>query len=216
MAKTAVDRGLEHRLEQIGQSAKPVQTEDIAAVVEAVMQSLSGDVSLAEFRLYHELENLADYIQSAKREIAALRPDDIRSRDIPMATDELDAVVDATAEATGTILDAAESLERVAASLEEQSGEEVRTIATRIYEACNFQDITGQRITKVVRTLKHIESKIVALLTAFGELKSVTPASVAEAASSPSGDERNLLHGPQLPDAAKGQDEIDAIFANLK
>src|SRR5579863_10359433 len=212
MAKTA-NRGLEHQLEQIDQSAKPVQTEDIAAVVEAVMQSLSGDVSLAEFRLYHEIENLADYIQSAKREIAAIRPDDIRSRDIPMATDELDAVVDATAEATGAILDAAESLERVAASLDERSGEEVRTIATGIYEACNFQDITGQRITKVVRTLKHIESKIDALLTAFGELKSVPTAPAAEETAPPPSDEHNLLHGPQLPDEAKRQDEIDAIFA---
>jgi len=216
MTKTAVNRTLESKLEQIGDSAQPVQTDDIAAVVEAVMQSLSGDVSLAEFRLYQELENLADYIQSAKREIAAIRPDDIRSRDIPMATDELDAVVDATAEATGAILDAAESLERVAASLEEQSGEEVRIIATRIYEACNFQDITGQRITKVVRTLKHIEGKVDALLTAFGELKTAAPATTAPEGAPPPGDDRSLLHGPQLPDEAKRQDEIDAIFANLK
>jgi chemotaxis protein CheZ len=216
MAKPAVNRTIERKLENIIASAPPAPTEDIAAVVEAVMQSLSGDVSLAEFRLYRELEHLADYIQSAKREIAAIRPDDIRHRDIPMATDELDAVVGATAEATGTILDAAESLECIAASIGEPAGEEVRTIATRIYEACNFQDITGQRITKVVRTLKHIEGKIDALLTAFGELKSTPTVVPAPEEVLPPGDDRNLLHGPQLPEEAKRQDEIDAIFANLK
>ncbi|HUK08662.1 MAG TPA: protein phosphatase CheZ [Stellaceae bacterium] len=214
MAKSAANRALEHKLEQIGGSAPGLQPEDIATVVEAVMQSLSGDVSLAEFRLYRELENLADYIQSAKREIAAIRPDDIRHRDIPMATDELDAVVGATADATGAILDAAELLEGMADSI--GGGEEVRAIATRIYEACNFQDITGQRITKVVRTLKHIEAKIDALLTTFGELKSAAPSSPEPREALPPDDERNLLHGPQLPDEAKRQDEIDAIFANLK
>jgi chemotaxis protein CheZ len=216
MAKPAGNRTIERRLGQIIASAPPAPTEDIAAVVEAVMQTLSGDVSLAEFRLYRELEHLADYIQTAKREISAIRPDEIRHRDIPMATDELDAVVGATAEATGTILDAAESLERIAASIAEPVGEEVSTIATRIYEACNFQDITGQRITKVVRTLKHIEGKIDALLTAFGELKSVAPAAPSPEEVLPPGDERSVLHGPQLPEEAKRQDEIDAIFANLK
>jgi chemotaxis protein CheZ len=212
MGKASERSALTRKLDAIAAQASPADTADIAAVVEAVMKSLAGDVSLAEFQLYRELENLADYIQSAKREIAAIRPDDIRSRDIPMATDELDAVVDATAEATGAILDAAETLERMADSLPD--GNEVRNIATRIYEACNFQDVTGQRITKVVRTLKHIEEKIDALLSAFGEgLKGAAP---PPEQSLPADDDRRLLHGPQLPEEANKQDEIDAIFANMK
>ena len=197
-----------------GTDARQTDPADIAAVVEAVMKTLSGDVSLAEFQLYHELQRLADYIQSAKREIAAIRPDEIRAHHIPMATDELDAVVGATAKATGEILDAAETLERMAGTMAAPTGDEVRNVATRIYESCNFQDITGQRITKVVRTLKHIEDKIDALLSAFGEgIKAVAPP-VEEAL--PPGDERNLLHGPQMPAAANKQDDIDAILANLK
>jgi len=212
MAKQSEPSALTRKLEAAAAQAIPPETADIAAVVEAVMKSLAGDVSLLEVQLYRELERLADYIQSAKREIAAIRPDDIRSRDIPMATDELDAVVGATAEATGAILDAAEALERMADAMPE--GEKVREIATRIYEACNFQDVTGQRITKVVRTLKHIEEKIDALLTAFGDGFKSAPAPIGE--SLPPGDERRLLHGPQLPEEANKQDEIDAIFARTK
>ncbi|HVM82145.1 MAG TPA: protein phosphatase CheZ [Stellaceae bacterium] len=212
MARKSEPSALTRKLEAAAAQAVPPEAADIAAVVEAVMKSLAGDVSLAEFQLYHELEHLADYIQSAKREIAAIRPDDIRSRDIPMATDELDAVVDATAEATGAILDAAETLERMADAMPE--GDKVREIATRIYEACNFQDVTGQRITKVVRTLKHIEQKIDALLSAFGD--GFKGASEPAEEALPPGDERRLLHGPQLPEEANKQDEIDAIFAQTK
>ena len=39
---------------------------------------------------------------------------------------------------------------------------------TRIYEACSFQDITGQRITKVVTTLKVIEEKVAHIISTFG------------------------------------------------
>jgi chemotaxis protein CheZ len=212
MTKTAKET-VAHAETAPNADAKRIETAEITAVVEAVMKSLSGDVSLAEFQLYHELQRLADYIQSAKREIAAIRPDDIRAHHIPMATDELDAVVGATAKATGEILDAAETLEKMADTTGAAVGDEIRNVATRIYEACNFQDITGQRITKVVRTLKHIEDKIDALLSAFGEgIKAVTPA-VAEP---PPKDDSQLLHGPQMPAEANKQDDIDAILANLK
>jgi len=215
MSKTTKETALKRTLETLDTTQTLASAAEISAVVETVMNSLSGDVSLTEFKLYHELQKLADYIQSAKREIAAIRPDEIRARHIPMATDELDAVVDATAEATGIILDSAESLEKVAAAMPIEAGEEIRNIATRIYEACNFQDVTGQRITKVVRALKHIEEKIDALLTAFGEgIKA--PAAAGTPSAPVPGDESYLLHGPQLPQGANKQDDIDAILANLK
>ncbi len=185
-AKTAADGVLAKKLDAIAADTKPIEIADIAAVVESVMKTLSGDVSASEFHLYHEIEEIADYIQSAKREIAAIRPDEIREHYIPTATDELDAVVGATAEATGTILDAAE-----------------------------FQDVTGQRITKVVRALKHIEHKVDAVLAAFGEGTQKAPKPVEEAPAAPD-DESKLLNGPQLADAANNQDDIDALFASLK
>ncbi len=215
MSKTTKETALKRTLETLDTTQTLASAAEISAVVETVMNSLSGDVSLTEFKLYHELQKLADYIQSAKREIAAIRPDEIRATHIPMATDELDAVVDATAEATGIILDSAESLEKVAGTVPAKAGEEIRNIATRIYEACNFQDVTGQRITKVVRALKHIEEKIDALLSAFGEGIKAPAAPGIPSAPVP-GDESHLLHGPQLPQEANKQDDIDAIMANLK
>jgi chemotaxis protein CheZ len=215
MSNATRENALKRTLETLDTTHTLASADEIAAVVEAVMKSLSGDVSLTEFKLYHELQKLADYIQSAKREIAAIRPDEIRATHIPMATDELDAVVGATAEATGVILDSAESLERVAGTVPAEAGEEIRNIATRIYEACNFQDVTGQRITKVVRALKHIEEKIDALLHAFGDGVKAPASAAAPSLAVPGGD-GHLLHGPQMPQEANKQDDIDAIMASLK
>jgi chemotaxis protein CheZ len=191
------------------QVAPAVDARAVAAVVEAVVASLSGDMSVADLKLYQELEQLSRVIQSAKQEIALLRPHDITER-IPAATDELDAVVEHTAEATGTILDVAESLEKLAPSLPVEARNILGVAVTRIYEACNFQDVTGQRINKVVTTLKFIDQKIDALLGAFGaeitDLQKLAP---------PPDEDAKLMHGPQLPKEANKQAEIDAIMAEF-
>ena len=209
-AKPGEDSDLTRKLDAVqGRTRIAVDTTEVAAVVEAIVESLSGDMSIADLKLYHELAQLAQYIQRAKREIADIKPNDIRERHIPMATDELDAVVEATAEATGTILDEAEAVQKLAATLPPAVGNKIGAAVTRIYEACNFQDITGQRITKVVKTLKYIESKIDALLAAFGE----TVAGKRPLAVKPP--DEDFVSGPQLPKAANNQDEIDAILASL-
>lgn len=209
MPRRREDADLRRKIEAIGPKGQiVVDASAVASVVEAVVESLSGDMSVADLKLYQELELLARYIQAAKREIAEIQPHDITER-IPAATDELDAVVDHTAEATGTILDAAESMEKLAVTMPHDMGNLVAAAVTRIYEACNFQDVTGQRITKVVKTLKYIEHKIDALLAAFGE-------GINDVQGPPSKEAAALLDGPQLPKEANNQADIDAILASFK
>jgi chemotaxis protein CheZ len=191
-------------------------SEEIAKVVHGVIASMQGDLSAADLKLYQEIQSLADYIHAARQEIASLRPNDLKEVVIPSATDELDAIVEATAEATSTILDAAEAIEKIASEIVQEKGTQLTDITTRIYEACNFQDITGQRITKVVKALQNIESKIEALVQAFGseEAKTASAKIAPEAVDAPPEkvSDAALLNGPQLPDAAKNQSDIDALF----
>ena len=102
------------------------------------------------------------------------------SEHLPSATDQLDAIVGSTEEATNGILQAMESLEALVGEMSPELGEKVTDAVTQVYESCNFQDITGQRITKVVKALKHIEAKVDALVGAFGDdiakYKSTLPA----------------------------------------
>jgi chemotaxis protein CheZ len=212
--RLAEDADLRGRLSAVERRSEPrLEVEDVTEIVESVLASLSGELSVAELQVYREIEQIARMIQSGRQEIAEIRPHDI-SEHIPMANDELDAVVSATAEATGTILDVAEVMEKLIPEMPPEMGKTVGEAVTRIYEACNFQDVTGQRITKVVKTLRYIEGKVDALLAAFGEhgprgVRAVAPAAAA------SGDDSHLMNGPQLPAKANTQEDIDALLAEL-
>lgn len=184
---------------------------EITTIVDSVMTTLSADVMAEDVRLHDELAALSGYIQRARDDISALHPGDIKSEHIPQATDELDAIIEATEEATGTILDCAERLEALGEKLDEDSAKEVEATVTRIYEACNFQDITGQRINKVIKALRHIEDRVNAMLAALGGEHCDCP-KVGEPANET--DESTLLNGPQRPDAAISQDDIDALLAD--
>ena len=217
MTNIAEDPDLRARIEEAHRAAgEPVGREDVAAILAELVGSMEGDVSVLDIKLYRELESLANYIQAAKAEIAAIRPDQIGEEFINSATDELDAVVGATEEATGKILDAAEEIMNVSGGIEGEDGEKLMELATGIFEASNFQDITGQRITKVVKTLKHIEAKVEALVGVLGE--EVQRARVKHVEAEPASTEvtdEDLLNGPQLPSAANDQDEIDRLLASF-
>jgi chemotaxis protein CheZ len=213
-SRLASDPHFEQRLAAV-RSSEPSTVDPVLleTMVKSVVSSLSGDLSLVDLQLYREVQSLADYIQTVRQEIAGLRPSEISVRHIPMATDELDAVVTATADATGVILGAMEEVERIATGLPAEVTAPLGTIVVKVYEACGFQDITGQRITKVVKALRHIESKVDALLAVFGvdHLPDTAPAPDAAAGDA----QASLLNGPQLPQAANSQEDIDALMASF-
>ena len=202
---------LAHRLESIRTRYPGSEPEMVADVVRAVLTTMSGDLSAQETSLLAEVEQLGHTIASAKAEIAALRVDDITQDHIPFATDELDAIVEHTATATNAILSSCETLDDVAGSLSGEPAAKLQDATTRIYEACSFQDITGQRITKVVATLKTIEEKVAQIVATFGAGSASTDSEadmeVGEAA---------LLNGPQHPTVAMDQSDIDRLLASFE
>jgi chemotaxis protein CheZ len=211
MNKPAADRDLANRLSQAAQQNQALpDVNAIAAVVEGIMSTMDGDLSLDNLRLYAEVESLARYIADARKEIAALRPEEIRDQHLQTASDELDAIVGATEQATNGILEAAETIDSLIGGLEPALAERLTEVVTKIYESCNFQDITGQRITKVVKALKHIEAKVDGLQRAFGNSLDVPAVEVVEAQYDP---DAALLNGPQLPTNAHSQDDIDRLFS---
>ena len=188
-----------------------VSIDEVGEVVSSIMNTLQGDMSALDLHIYRELDGLAEYINAAKADIAAVRSDDIRNKHLPDATDELDAIVRHTEEATGTILDAAEAIDAEAGKLECQA---IKDQVMLIFEACGFQDLTGQRISKIVTTLHHIEERIAKITAIFDEhFQSIAPA-VDEDADNQSEDDR-LKNGPQLPENANDQSDIDALLASL-
>lgn len=201
---------LAERLAAIRANRPNAEPELVAEVVRAVLTSMSEDLNVHDTALLLEVAALGRTIANAKAEIAALRVDDITASHIPFATDELDAIVQHTATATDTILEGCETLDAVAGTVDAPASAKLRDATRRIYEACGFQDITGQRITKVVDTLKTIEDKVARILATFGQ-KAVNPLMPA----AEPGPDDGLLNGPQLPNQAMGQSDVDRLMASV-
>jgi chemotaxis protein CheZ len=186
-------------------NAKP---EWITDVVRIVMMSLDHKPSARQQRLLREIGELERTIVDTKCELAELRGYDIPASQLPAATNELDVIVAHTASATHAILENCEMLDDVAAELPAEQALRLHEATSHIYEACSFQDITGQRIAKIVGTLKTVEAKLAHILSTYGD----TP---MEAFAVDLHGSHELLNGPQRPATAMVQSEIDQLLASF-
>jgi len=169
-----------------------------------------------------QLAELHHAIDITKTELATLRLKGTPPASLDDVSNELDAVVSATEGATNEILTSAEQVNaivnsiRSTGSVEHDASElaEIEDQMLRIFEACNFQDITGQRITKVVTTMKLVETTLDQILKRFGGINPELMDKVANASESSSNGDNDLLNGPALNEDVKvSQDDIDALFS---
>ncbi|WP_025898098.1 protein phosphatase CheZ [Sneathiella glossodoripedis] len=150
---------------------------------------------------------MVNFIVSARSEISQIRPKDLKRDKLPRAGKELDAIVEATESATNQIMEAAEKI--MDARVTEANV--VNDACMDIFEACSFQDITGQRISKVVSTLEYIETYLDKLTAAWGHDEN---SEAAVEAADPEDEEAALLNGPALAGEGVDQDYVDDMFAD--
>jgi len=206
---------LEDRIESINQQfGETVPVQEVTEIVGDVLGSLEGDLVLTEVHFHEELKALLDYIQKSKSDIAQIKPKDLSVNAIPDASNELDAIVKATEEAAGSIMDAADEIGQLAAETDGEMAEKLEAISMKIFEASSFQDITGQRVTKVVSTLQHLEEKLSELADTIGDDSSHIKEEEPEVPPEEMANE-DLLHGPQLEGEGNSQDDIDALLASF-
>ncbi|HLZ64895.1 MAG TPA: protein phosphatase CheZ [Aliidongia sp.] len=175
------------------------------------------DVHLEVLR--RELIEMAASIRKAKTEIWAMKPADDSgpgsTRRINLATEELDAIVHATERATSDILNGAERIMELAQRVKKAEGlgdeaEQLDIEATNILMACGFQDITGQRISKVVSTLRYLEERVDAMIRIWGiDGVRADEVPVGERDMRP---DAHLMNGPSLSGGVD-QSEVDNLLA---
>lgn len=182
---------------------------DVASVTEVLISTTHMFHKSIDTSIYRECRALSDYITNARKEIASLQPVDLESARIPRAGLELDAIVQQTETATNTIMEAAEEI--MGADTDDHEAYQATTMdaVMRIFEACSFQDITGQRISKVVQTLAHIEERVMELRNLMG----ITAEDIQEAMEEdqPTGDAA-LLSGPALDGEGIDQTAVDELM----
>jgi len=214
MGKQATVVSLEDRAASLREDrGDNIAIDEITHVVGSLVKGTTHDEDID--RVAAELRELLDYIGAAKSELVEMQPKSLSNRDIPDAGEQLDAIVKSTEDAAEAIMDAADSVGQIAEELDDEVGGRLAQISTDLFQASSFQDLTGQRITKVTRTLAHLEERLNALADAIGD-DYVAPDPEEEIARDDEGlvqDETDLLHGPQLEGEGNSQAEIDAILA---
>jgi chemotaxis protein CheZ len=189
------------------------------AEAKALLETYRAQIEQCE-KLKVELDLIHDAINRTKREIAVLHGKSFDGNEMSKVTGELGAVVGGTEEATQQILEAAEAIDQAASALGKVNSpdqqkilsEEISERVVSIFEACNFQDLTGQRISKVMATMKFIENHITVMMDIWGGVDAIR-AHAPPIVDDREGDAR-LLNGPKLDgdDGHASQNDIDALF----
>ncbi|MGE0611257.1 MAG: chemotaxis protein [Hyphomicrobiales bacterium] len=175
------------------------------------MQAPGSDV------IRRDLIEMSEAIARTRREIAAIRPPDGlagEGRGLVNATEELDAIVESTETATSEILTAAEEIQETAWQLREKGVDEIACDrldqrATDIYTACSFQDITGQRTSKVVQILRYLEQRVNAMVDIWGLDEVMVRDDLPGSDIRP---DAHLLNGPQFKGHGLEQNAIDTMI----
>ncbi|MCF3932454.1 protein phosphatase CheZ [Acuticoccus sp. M5D2P5] len=166
--------------------------------------------------MWSGVEDIQKRIDVTKTEISALQArgaDDVCKN---RTAEELRAVVSGTEMATDQILAAAETIDGIVQPLltckdetTRKNASEVADCVLQIFEACNFQDITGQRITKVLDSLQFIEQRIATMIDVWRTTQEHHDTEKKEKT------DRDLLNGPALETdhGVVSQDDVDALFS---
>ena len=179
----------------------------------ALMVALDGNGDQLGGELALELNRIAEVISETRTEVRNLGTSDLSQDRIPTAGRELDEVVKATEQATNRIMAAAETILGADGSDPEAYQALVTDNVMEIFEACSFQDITGQRVSKVVQTLEAIETRIDRISHVLG---------FAQEASADAGEDQDyrsdrekelLLNGPAFTGEAIEQNDVDEIIS---
>lgn len=189
------------------------------AETQALLETYRAQIEQCE-KLKIELDLIHDAINRTKREIAVLHGKSFNGDEMAKVNGELGAVVGGTEQATQQILEAAESIDNAASALSKNTSldqqkilsEEISERVVSIFEACNFQDLTGQRISKVMTTMKFIEQHINEMMNIWGGVDAIK-AHAPPIIDTREGDAK-LLNGPKLDGdiGHASQDDIDAMF----
>ncbi len=212
---------------------RPFTAETRSAELSGASRTISNDDLLEAFNdLSHHVKEATRRLETATaeaglekitREVAALKAADPDDDEIPLARRELETVVEATDTAANEIMNLSEEIQAAADNIrDEASDSNTKNIeahcdvldeaATNLMMACGFQDLTGQRISKVVNALTHLEGQIDGLFETLGISQGTGEGGLHAFAPDDKRPDTDLLHGPQDEGEGISQADIDAMF----
>jgi len=168
--------------------------------------------------LSRQIVQLYEYMERIKSEVAAVKHPNAPVDHFNKVADQLNAIVQATEDATNTIMESTEATSALAESLKDRIHidevtkdlDKIVEHSNRVFEACTFQDITGQRIGKIVQTMNLLEGTLSSLVVIIGK-DSIAALPVRDDEKTKDGDVP--MDGPALEgEESVSQADIDALF----
>lgn len=229
---------------------KKIQEDPAASLTEAICQGIRGEIrdlireemdrhatTVLEGKFYRDVaiemrEGLFDMYETLSQFKKAFQEIHSSGEKANIAfqevSDQLDAVVRSTEQATNRIMDLAEEMQRrvvdlraFAGTMPEDGGKEnFLTICDQtegdilgVITACSFQDITGQRIKKAVHALQAVEKILLRLMVTAGiKMKGRELGKEEVVIQEETERAMEMLAGPQ---EGSSQADVDSILAEL-
>jgi chemotaxis protein CheZ len=162
-------------------------------------------------QLSREIDAVGRYVARLKREIGALRPNEIYRDRLPSAHGDLDSIREATASSANTIMAAAEGILSLEATTLDAYKADVEERVMQIFEACTFQDITGQRVARIAEMLSQVEKRLQRFALAV-KASDASGGYDREAIMREARREVLIVEGPQNAALGVDQNAIDKLF----
>lgn len=179
---------------------------DMERLIDCILQS----------KVEHGPENkeVIENLKKVKSEMQSIRSDVCEGLDgkcdtfdlLPLSQKDLADVLKVLDGATNSILDQTDNINSLLAA-DNLDRAAIGEAVIKICESCNFQDLTGQRLTRIMQNLARFEGSVSAILNAIiGEnLKNRGDRKLEYANDS-------LMNGPEFLEEAPKQKNIDDIF----
>ncbi|NKB58800.1 MAG: hypothetical protein GKS00_20920 [Alphaproteobacteria bacterium] len=171
-------------------------------------------------KLRSEIFNLFKYIQSLRTEIVQMNCRMDERTHFQSVSEHLDEIVTSTEQETDNILEQIEEIDTFVEEIRASGAvgrvhllcDQITEKTMAAIESCTFQDITGQRVNRIVKSMQFVEERVNAMVDLWGrdDIEALRQEFGEE--DTRDGDEA-LLNGPQLPGESISQDDIDKLFA---
>lgn len=181
-----------------------IKLTDVLTIADQILSSFKNANMKLDETLANELRSIQQKIDDTKSGLDGLQPFD-QAR-VPDAGKELDEIVKSTEEATNQVMQQAEIILAADTTDIDAYKDKVSSAVMQIFESCSFQDITGQRINKVIKTLSYVEERVGSIIDVLGLPQ---PEAIEDKEED---SQAALLNGPALEGEGVKQDEVDAIF----
>ena len=178
-------------------------------IINSEMSGHYGGHTIASLRKYQGSEDDAELVASGEH------PKEISDNHLPAIRQNLDAIRSTAESATHVIMNATENIQALLGMLDEKLEQQIRKELTLVVQACAFQDITGQQMTRIVDAVEEIEFSVDGILSAMGDKEATRRyIEIKAQRSKEKYKEKTKLSGPQNIIVKDKQAEIDSIFGN--